>query len=114
LFDSLRDRLPAEAAPEVVYDPNGDVAHYLRAAADTHVFQVGRDDPSRLSNASLEEVLEAAIGFEKDTVVFFLGVREMVPDELGGDELDRLIREEMDHISSLTRLLQAAQGASSD
>ncbi len=67
-----------------------------------------------MSDASPDEVLRAAIGFQKDTIVFFLGVRQMVPDELGRDELDRLIEEEMDHVTSLTRQLQAIQGSSYD
>ncbi|MGD2173856.1 MAG: ferritin family protein [Candidatus Brocadiaceae bacterium] len=107
LFARLKGELPADASPAIPYDPDGDVARYLRAAADNHVFNVYRDEPQHLSEKrAAEDILGAALQFEKDTVVFFLGIREMVPPELGRSEVDQLIKEEMAHIVDLTDQLE--------
>ena len=106
LFARLRDALPKEAAPQVPYDPDDAVAGYLQAAADTHVFRVSKDSPEALSSlGDARDVLRQAIRFEKDTVAFFLGAVEMVPEDLGRAEVEALLREEMAHITLLARHL---------
>jgi len=55
-------------------------------------------------------VLRLALGFEKDSVVFFLGIRELVPAELGKDRIDWLIRQEMAHITDLASQLRSLEG----
>ncbi|MFO7955843.1 MAG: ferritin family protein [Candidatus Brocadiia bacterium] len=111
LFEALQEDLSDDDVPLPAYDPEDDVAHYLRAAADTHVYNVYRDCPDAMADvASAAEALERAIQFEKDTVCFFLGVRDMVPEGLGRAEVDRLIREEMDHITQLSRQMDQLAG----
>ena len=44
-----------------------------------------------------------AIGLEKDSIVFYLGMKEMVPERLGGSRIDGIIREEMRHVNDLSR-----------
>ncbi len=113
LFAELKAKLPPGAAPEMEYDPHGETALYLRAAADTHVFNTQREHPELLSGKeSPEEVLEIAIRFEKDSVVFFLGLKDMVPDGLGKAEVEGLIHEEMNHVTSLSQTLEALSSGS--
>jgi rubrerythrin len=49
----------------------------------------------------MREVLELAIGFEKDSIVFYLGMKDLVPAAIGGVHLDTIIKEEMTHLSIL-------------
>ncbi|MFC1836851.1 hypothetical protein ACFL2Q_19355 [Thermodesulfobacteriota bacterium] len=89
----------ADALPEgEVWDPEGLAAGYLGAAADTHVFthEAAKDRMRQVKTAP--EALEMAIQFEKDTVHFFLAMKEMLPDRNGKDKLDALIIDEMDRI----------------
>lgn len=80
-----------------------DPALYLRAMAEGKVFDVGADPSARLSgDESLEEVLTIAIGLEKDSIVYYVGVREAVPPAQGRGKIDDIIREEMSHVRTLS------------
>jgi rubrerythrin len=50
----------------------------------------------------VEEVIRLAVALEKDTIVFYLGMRDLVPRRAGQAKLDDIIREEMQHIVVLT------------
>ena len=54
-----------------------------------------------------EQALKLAMEFEKDSIVFYLGMRDAVPEKLGRDRLDGVIKEEMGHIRLLSRELIA-------
>ena len=56
---------------------------------------------------SMQEILKAAIEAEKDSIVFYLGMRESVPPNLGRERLDAIIKEEMGHIRLLSKELVA-------
>ena len=51
-----------------------------------------------------EEALRMALGFEKDTLIFFYDLREMMPEEDRGI-VGEIIREEKAHVRRLARLL---------
>ena len=77
---------------------------YLRAMADGHVFNVREDPSDKLTgNETMAEIIKLALGCEKDSIVFYLGLRDMVPAREGKDKVDAVIREEMGHISILNK-----------
>ena len=43
----------------------------------------------------MEEVLQTAIGLEKDSIIFYVGIEELVPEKLGKDKVNDIIKEEM-------------------
>ena len=43
-----------------------------------------------------------ALLFEKDSLAYFLGIKEILPDPNGRDEIDKLIKSEMLHIRMLS------------
>ncbi len=94
-----RDLTAAEKAP-TVFDPEGESAMYLRALVDTRVFF-----EKAIDLGSLREVLKAAIEAEKDSIVFYLGMKDTVPQDLGKHKLDAIIKEEMAHVRLLSREL---------
>jgi len=87
-----------------IFDPNGEAAAYLRALADTRVFFEKKMDPS-----SLKDIFMAAIGAEKDSIVFYLGIRDLVPEKFGKSRIDAIIKEEMGHLEALSRQLLRTQ-----
>ncbi len=103
-FAAMRAELAAGEKAETVFDPENEASAYLRALADTKVFF-----DKKIDTSSLREILKEAIAAEKDSIVFYLGMREMVPQKLGKDRLDAIIREEMGHIRLLGKHL-VAQG----
>ena len=54
---------------------------------------------------SMVEILKSAIEAEKDSIVFYLGMKEAVAEDLGKDRIDVIIKEEMGHIQVLSKEL---------
>jgi len=102
-FAGMRKDLSAEERKPMVFDPDDELSLYLRAMADQHVFDVKADPSARLrAGQGMNEVLGIAIGLEKDSIVFYLGLNELVPERFGRERLDSIIQEEFGHISVLS------------
>jgi rubrerythrin len=99
-FAEMRSSLSNAETASTVFDPEGETVHYLRALADTRVFFEKEIDTS-----SIEAILKDAITAEKDSIVFYLGMREAVPEKMGRSRLDDIIKEEMGHIRMLSKAL---------
>jgi rubrerythrin len=84
--------------------PNGEAASYLKALADTRIFF-----EKEIDTTSMQAILKAAILAEKDSIVFYLGMKDLVPEGLGQTRLDDIIKEEMSHINLLSRRLIATK-----
>lgn len=108
MFASLRAQLSAEASQASTFDPYGEMSLYLQAAADTHIFNVRKDVRELLTGKeTIEDILNMAIGFEKDSIVFFLGMHDYVPENLGKKEMGVLVEQEMQHLTDLSKQLAA-------
>lgn len=101
-FSQMRKELSASEKAATVFDPEGEAGQYLKALADTRVFFQKEIDTS-----SMEAILKDAITAEKDSIVFYLGMHEAVPENLGRSRLDGIIKEEMGHIRLLSKELVA-------
>jgi rubrerythrin len=102
IFADMRKELTASEKATTAFDPTGETALYLRALADTKVFFEKEIDVK-----SMREILKSAIEAEKDAIVFYLGMQDAVPDKLGKDKMDVIIKEEMGHIRLLSKELVA-------
>ncbi|MFB0505827.1 MAG: ferritin family protein [Thermodesulfobacteriota bacterium] len=102
IFASMRSDLAREKSETAAFDPDGQAALYLRAMADGHVFDV-KADPTQVftGKETVEDILRVAMGMEKDSIVFYLGMKELVPERLGKNRIDGIIKEEMGHLASL-------------
>jgi rubrerythrin len=106
IFQNLADALPPHATESTTYDPNGELAMYLKATADTHVFGPGADGAKIAAMCkTARDVIRTALEFEKDSIVFYSAMRKAVSPELGQAEVDRLIEEELKHIVMLSKKL---------
>ena len=99
-FKKLRTELKENEKVITTFDPEGESEYYLRALADTRVFYEKKFDTT-----SLKEIFKEAITAEKDSIVFYLGMKDVVPDHLGKKKLDDIIKEEMRHISLISKKL---------
>jgi len=84
------------------YDPDGEAARYLQQFANGHVFDVSADSSANISGLGLAETLTYAIGLEKDSIAFYVGLEELVRKDAEKDEIQKIIREEMSHITYLS------------
>ena len=101
-FRALRGRLPGSAPADSVWDPEGLAESYLQAVADTHIFTAEAAQVRLAEVATPVEALEMALQFEKDSMAFFTGMKEILPDAAGRSQIDALILQEMDHYRMLT------------
>ncbi len=99
-FATMRKKLIETEKTTTVFDPQGEAAAYLKALADTRVFFEKEIDTS-----SMQAILKAAILAEKDSIVFYLGMKDLVPEDFGQSHLDSIIKEEMSHIKLLSHRL---------
>jgi len=105
-FANIRSELSAREKESTTFDPNGEAVLYLKALADTKVFFEKSIDTS-----NMEDILKSAITAEKDSIVFYLGMKELVPADLGTARVDAIIKEEMAHIKLLSNELVALKKA---
>jgi rubrerythrin len=105
-FQQMRRSLPDKVRGYENFDPEGEAAQYLQAFAGGHVFDVKEDACDRLTGSeTIEEVLHIAIGMEKDSIAFYRGIQEMIPQDQGRETIDGIIREEMEHLAAFGREL---------
>ncbi|MGQ9521402.1 MAG: ferritin-like domain-containing protein [Anaerolineae bacterium] len=83
---------------------------YLQVAIDNAIF-AGPDKALALAEsiADPQEALRMALGFEKDTLLFYYDLREMMR-EADRPIVNEIIREEKAHVRRLAGLLGGARG----
>jgi rubrerythrin len=105
IFTNLRKGLP-KLAKDDTWDPNNEMALYLKASADNHVF-VKNIDPKDLVKKceSAKDVMDIAMGLEKDSVVYYSAMKAVVPENQGRGEIETIIGEELKHIALISKIL---------
>ncbi|MFW6170583.1 MAG: ferritin-like domain-containing protein [Planctomycetota bacterium] len=108
LFETLQQQLPAEGGGFDVSDPDGEMTRYLKANADSHVFVINTDMSQLVQDCgSPDEVLKLAVRFEKDSVALYSSMKNVVPEDMGRETIDRLIQEELSHVSFLQTRIES-------
>jgi rubrerythrin len=112
-FASMRQILKEGERQPATFDPEDEISLYLHAMADGHVFDLRVNPADRFTGReSAKDILQMAIGQEKDSIVFYLGLKDMVSEIMGKDKIDKIIREEMRHIGFLNKEIAALGGRS--
>ena len=102
-FVAMRAELPGRAKESVVFDPEGETSLYLEAMADVHGGEGSPSAAEKLTGReSMLEVVQIALGLEKKSILYYLGLRDFVPARLGQDRIDTIIKEEQSHVAQLT------------
>lgn len=82
----------------------GEYLEYLKVSVETHMFY----DQARIEQlvekaTSALDIIQLATNFEKDTIVFFNGLRNLVPKDKQG-VIEDLIMEEQIHLIKIARM----------
>ena len=106
-FENMKTLLTEAEKIPTVFDPQGESAQYLEAMADSHG---GEGSPtvadSLTGEESMTEIIDIAIRLEKESILFYLGLKDMVPPKYGQKKLDQIIREERKHVIQLNAYLK--------
>ena len=101
-FEKMKSGLKPLEKQATVFDPNQEAAQYLAVMADTHGGEGSPTAADALTgDESIQEIIDIAIGLEKESILFYLGLIDFVPPEYGKDKLNQIIREEQRHIVQL-------------
>ena len=106
-FKKLRENLPAKDTTPLVSDPDDQEYRYLDALVKSRLFNNVREAEEVVSKASGPiETLQGALTFEKDTILFFTEMKARTREDLGKNEIDRLIAEEREHIIWISGMIK--------
>ena len=91
----------------MIFDPDNQSAMYLQTMADARGWE-GKITPTKelTGNETIKEIVEIALNSEKESVVFYYGLKDMVPVKAGRDKVEAVIREELSHITMLLNILK--------
>lgn len=79
----------------------GDISAYMRAMVESEFF-LGKEKslPAITHIKTVDDAVKFAIGFEKETLLYFHGIRDALKEK---EVVDEIINEEKSHIMWLTR-----------
>ncbi len=106
VFEAMHKDLKGAEKEPTAFDPYNEAALYLQALAGSKGSEGLRAPTIKLSGReSPRELLDIAISSEKNSVLFYVGLKSLVPAEAGKDKVEAVIREEVRHVADLRRRL---------
>jgi rubrerythrin len=105
-FHEMRQQLGPDEKVQETFDPENQAVQYLQAMADDHGMEGKKSRTDKLTgNESMREILAIAVAAEKDSVVFYTALKEMVGTDAGRDRVKAIIGEELGHLTLLKQQL---------
>lgn len=105
-FEEMRHAITERGMGGEAFDPDGEGSAYLHALADAHG---GEGSPkvadSLTGSESMEQILEIALSLEKKSILYYVGLKELVPQSLGKENIDKIIAEEHKHVAQISQIL---------
>lgn len=107
-FKEMRKQLSDREKGWTVFDPDNQSVLYLQAIADARGYE-GKMAPTKelTGDETPKEILEIALNSEKESVVFYFGLKGIVPARAGRDKVEAIIIEELSHITTLLNKLKS-------
>jgi len=103
-FIAMQAELKNTDYENVTYDPDNQAALYLQAMADGHVFDPDEDPEKSLKGkVSLADIFSTAIQAEKDSIIFYLALQDLVHTDSERNRIQLIIDEEKNHIAILSK-----------
>lgn len=102
-FEALLCELPDELKTPNVSDLDSELDLYIRDLAGQHVFGTEAEFKSELKKIrTIDDALNLALRFEKDSVIFYLGMQEATCEGKSKDTVNQLVQEEQQHVRRLS------------
>jgi rubrerythrin len=104
IFQEMRKTVSEEEKAQNTFDPDDEANMYLQTMAESHGFEGKVSINKKLTGKeSIKDILEIALEAEKESVVFYFGIKSFVPDNAGKDKVEAVIKEELGHIATLNK-----------
>ena len=99
----MKSQLPDSAKKQVAWDPDNETDAYLKMMADMNIFRKDSDVEDKLKQIKdLRDALRFAIGFEKDSILFYVLIKDFIEEDKGRDFIDQITDEEKGHLRQLS------------
>ena len=107
-FQDMKAQLSDREKGWTTFDPDDMSALYLQVMADARGYE-GKISPTKelTGDETPKEILEIALNSEKESVLFYFGLKELVPPKAGRDKIIAIIKEELNHITTLLNKLKS-------
>ena len=106
VFANMRKQLSQEGPEQRIFKPE-DTPFDAKAMAGLAVFGIRPEPSSELTGKeNIIDILKMAIEKEKDSIVYYTGLKGFIPVQAGRDKIDDIIKEELRHIRILSESLQ--------
>jgi len=104
----MRKELSGQEKGWTTFDPDNQSALYLQTMADARGYE-GKITPEKelTGKETPKEIINIAVNSENESVVFYLGLKELVPAKAGRDKIEKIIMEEINHITVLLKRLRS-------
>lgn len=100
IFEQMRKELGEQN--KNLFASGNQVALYLKTMADGLGGERIKSPLERLSgNETIKEILEIGIDGEKASMLFYIGLKELVPNKANKDKIEAVIKEELSHLIAL-------------
>jgi rubrerythrin len=107
-FANMRKQISDKEWDMITFDPENEMSLYLQKIADSRIFDPQKDPVEQLKDkGTIRDILNFAIESEKDSIIFYLGLKNYVPATAGKNKIEEIINEEMSHIAELNLRLSA-------
>jgi rubrerythrin len=101
IFQGMRKQLGKDEQEQTTFDPDNEAALYLQTVADEHGIEGKKDIETKLTGReTMKEIFGTAIKAERNSIVFYTGLKQMV-SAAGRGKLDDIITEEFGHLAVL-------------
>lgn len=107
-FASMRKELSAGDKEPTAFDPDNQVVAYLKTMADFHGME-GKASPGQkfTGKETVKDILKTALQAEKNSIAFYVGIKDLLTGKSGKERVQAIIIEEMAHVSTIGGKLQA-------
>jgi rubrerythrin len=103
IFLEMKAALTAAERAGSEIDADAEAAQFLQAIAGGHVFDLQSVGEILTGQETPQEILATAIGLEKESVVYYSALREIIESPPSRAKVEQIIREELRHVAQLSR-----------
>ena len=101
IFSGLKDYI--DDTPQGTPIDWEDVGKYIKAMVESSIFLGNKNIDFAANSETDKKAVEFALGFERDTLLFFYELKDMIKSS-GKDVISKIINEEKEHIKRLSEM----------
>jgi rubrerythrin len=110
VFETMRKQLSEQSSEMRTFKPENNMLIDAGSMAGLAVFGIKPDPANELDgNENIVDVLRKAIEKEKNSIIYYTGLKAFIPLRQGREKIDDIIKEEMHHVNILGQSLQERQ-----